>query len=340
MKHWVAPAVLAVLVCIAGCGGDDGGGTSLGPTVEAVFMASPAAGTVITDFVFDATASSTSGSGLEFRWDWENDGTWDTGWSSTATATHRYSSQTDGQVDTVEVALEAKSGSTTEADTVEVTIDARHGFVLSTFPLYLTQATAVAADSAELWVSDWGSPGSGRLYRYQAATGDTIYSIPSPDIWPSGLAWDGTNVCVAGHLQLRKLDPTNGDVVSSFPIIYSNGQWGGGLAWDGTIFYLSSIAHSGMGGDDLIHKYSATGTELGTLNVPVVGRKPRGLAFDGVHLWCTVSDEDTLFVLDPVTGAVQRAVYMDTQDGDIAVLNGFIWSICDVGPGSVAKVVP
>jgi hypothetical protein len=339
MKGWLAPSVLAVIVCIVGCSGDDGGGTSPGPTVTASFTASPTAGTVLTDFAFDASGSSTSSGTLKFRWDWENDGTWDTDWVDAATASHRYSSLADDQVHTVEVVMQAKAGSTTEADTVEVTVDTRHGQILSSFPVRMTAATGLTADGTDLWIADWGMPGSGRIYKYQE-TGDTLYSIPAPDSWPGGMAWNGTDLCVTGHLNLYKLDPANGDVRSSFTVVYSNAQWGGGLAWDGSIFYFSSIRHPSMGGDDLIHKYSATGTELGTMDLPLADKQPLGLAHDGTHLWSTMHDVDTLYVRDPDTGDIQRKVYVAGLLGEITILDDYIWAFIDVGPGSAAKVVP
>ncbi len=59
----------------------------------ATFTASPTRAPVSADVTFDASASSDledSTAALEVRWDWEDDGTWDTSWSTTKTAVHRY----------------------------------------------------------------------------------------------------------------------------------------------------------------------------------------------------------------------------------------------------------
>lgn len=59
----------------------------------AYFTVSPSSGTKNTIFNFDASGCSdyeTPASALEVRWDWENDGTWDTEYSITKTATHQY----------------------------------------------------------------------------------------------------------------------------------------------------------------------------------------------------------------------------------------------------------
>lgn len=60
----------------------------------ASFSVSPSSGNLATQFVFDASGGSDaldSSSSLQVRWDWENDGVWDTSWSTNKMATHTYS---------------------------------------------------------------------------------------------------------------------------------------------------------------------------------------------------------------------------------------------------------
>jgi hypothetical protein len=59
----------------------------------AVFNVTPSQGNIFTNFLFDASGSSDPDVGiywLEVRWDWQNDGTFDTGWSTTKTASHKF----------------------------------------------------------------------------------------------------------------------------------------------------------------------------------------------------------------------------------------------------------
>ncbi len=59
------------------------------------FNVNPSSGDTNTLFQFDGSGSSDpedSISDLEVRWDWENDGTWDTSFSTTKTASHRFNS--------------------------------------------------------------------------------------------------------------------------------------------------------------------------------------------------------------------------------------------------------
>jgi hypothetical protein len=60
---------------------------------DACFTVTPDTGTTSTLFAVDASCSSddrTPAADLEVRWDWEGDGTWDTDWTTTKTASHQY----------------------------------------------------------------------------------------------------------------------------------------------------------------------------------------------------------------------------------------------------------
>ena len=60
---------------------------------EAKFTITPPAGIVGTLFTFNASTTTDDHdilANLRFRWDWETDGTWDSDWKTSATATHAY----------------------------------------------------------------------------------------------------------------------------------------------------------------------------------------------------------------------------------------------------------
>lgn len=69
-------------------------GRILGETKPtAAFTVSPMTGDTSTVFHFDASGSTDiedATADLQVRWDWEDDGAWDTAWSTTKTATHTY----------------------------------------------------------------------------------------------------------------------------------------------------------------------------------------------------------------------------------------------------------
>lgn len=74
---------------------------SVGAQPIASFMVTPAVGTTDTTFTFDASASSNPGnpsSPLEFRWDFESDGTWDADWASMSVMGHQFVDDGDYQV--------------------------------------------------------------------------------------------------------------------------------------------------------------------------------------------------------------------------------------------------
>ena len=67
---------------------------------------------------FDASASTDPNNDpLQYRWDFENDGTWDTGYSTSSTATHIWNSAHSGTVK-----VEVSDGYYTDTDTAAVVV--------------------------------------------------------------------------------------------------------------------------------------------------------------------------------------------------------------------------
>ncbi|MFN2200395.1 MAG: PKD domain-containing protein, partial [Caldilineaceae bacterium] len=90
----------------------------------ASFTISPARGTVNTVFQFDGSGSSdpdlTSSYALDYLWDWDDDGTYDTSWSQNVTPSHTYA--TPGTY-TVRLQVRQIAGSLTDTTTRQVTVD-------------------------------------------------------------------------------------------------------------------------------------------------------------------------------------------------------------------------
>ena len=95
--------------------------TSQNTPPVASFTVSPGSGQIGTTFQFDAsgcTDSEDPTSALQIRWDWENDGYWDTNYSTTKTKSHQYNSE-----GTKTIKLEVKdTGNLTATTTRQVTI--------------------------------------------------------------------------------------------------------------------------------------------------------------------------------------------------------------------------
>jgi Leucine-rich repeat (LRR) protein len=137
----------------------------------ALFTTDPTTGTIDTVFDFDASSSTDSEdetSVLEVRWDWENDGTYDTNYSTTKTATHQYSS-----VGTYIVKLEVKdSGGLTnsaimtvsvnnDAPTASFTINPTSGTTETTFNFDASSSTDKEDETSALQVRwDWTNDGT------------------------------------------------------------------------------------------------------------------------------------------------------------------------------------
>jgi hypothetical protein len=331
-------AVVAVVVglTLAGCSSSS---SPESPSVNAALEVWPEQGTVITDFEFDADGSSVGSRDLKFRWDWDNDGVWDTGWSSDVTASHRF----DGP-DTVTVAVEAESGGVSDVARIDIPLDLDHGHLDGTVTTPVATISAVCYANGYFWASNWtGWPS--QVYKLDHSTGAQLASFDGPSNWPNGIAWDGTSLWISdfsGGMRLFEIDPDDGSILSSFPIVYS--YHAGGLTWDGQYFYVGSH-HTGLAeaegrdnGDGLIHKYTSSGTHVGSFACPHGSVTPCGLAFDGENLWLTVEDADSLYAVDRDNGLVLRSVPAPNGTGHLAVDDSYLW----VAPwsSSLDRIVP
>ncbi|WMW25154.1 PKD domain-containing protein [Methanolobus sediminis] len=96
-------------------------------TEEAIINQNPVASISQIDFssavegspvTFDASASSdVDDDELEYRWDFNSDGTWDTGWSNTTTITNTWYDDWIGMI-----TLEVSDGELTDSDTIDITV--------------------------------------------------------------------------------------------------------------------------------------------------------------------------------------------------------------------------
>lgn len=323
--------VLAAAACaVAGCSSSTS--PEDGSDVTAALEVTPTEGTAITDFTFDASGS-TAGRALEFRWDWESDGTYDTDWATDAVVEHRF---TDG--DTITVTVQAEESGDRETASTQIILDARHGYVLEEFQMPVG-AKVLGHHQGSLWAADWVMPTL--LYEVDPATGDTLRSIPAPSRWPNGICSNGTNLWVSDFLtrgcEICEVDPTDGTVLSHFPVEYST--FPSGLAWDGEYLYHPSWYSEDRDGDGLIHKYKTDGTEVSTFACPHGSLEPDGIAYDGQDLWVSVVGIDSLFVIDKEDGEVLRAVYMDGIRRDIAVIGDHVWLLHNQA-GWLRQIVP
>ncbi len=136
----------------------------------ASFTVTPSAGTVVTEFQFDASGCSDAQdptSALEVRWDWEGDGDWDTDWTTTKTATYRYLEPGDHTVrlvvrDTHQyLAVTERTVPVTNSPPIaSLTVDPETGHVGTLFTLDASCSTDAEEPTSDLLVRwDWEGDG-------------------------------------------------------------------------------------------------------------------------------------------------------------------------------------
>ena len=154
------------------------------PNFRPIARAAPAGGSYISDegaeITFDASDSTDADlpadESLEYRWDFNNNGIWDTGWSSNPTATHTYNDDYNGIV-----VLQAYDQHTYDVGTATVTVSNVAPTVTATGATIDEDAAATVsgtitdpgADDSFTLTIDWGE-GSPEDFSYPAGT--TSYS--------------------------------------------------------------------------------------------------------------------------------------------------------------------
>ena len=164
----------------------------------AVFTIDPTSGTTLTIFEFDASGCidpEETTSVLKVRWDWENNGNWDTDWSDDKTENHQYSSEdiytvkmevkdTEGLTDYLTHNVTVSNGS------VSTFTDPRDGQVYNivTIGSQTWFAENLNYESNNSWCYN-NDPANcetyGRLYTWDAALAacPSGWHLPSDDEW-------------------------------------------------------------------------------------------------------------------------------------------------------------
>ncbi len=325
----IATAIAAACF-LGGCSSSSSSGPDV--SVEADLVLTPATGTVIRDVVCDASGSASRSRALEYRWDFDGDGTWDTAWSSAPTAEHRFSG-----ADTITVVVKVRDGEATDEAEAQFVLDNRHGHEVSATLVGGSGPNCFAWDGSHMWRTDWSFD---ELYRTDPFTGAVVETLACVSSWPSGIEWDGTHLWVGDYLgspRVFKMDATTGDTLFSFVVGGTN--YAGGIAWDGT--YLYKGRRPGVGLPGSIEKYMPDGTFVEQLPPPGGARTPFGLACDGENLWFADGNVDSLYALDPTDGTVRWAFHVQNLLYGVTVDDeGMLW-VHRTGVGyHMARIVP
>jgi tetratricopeptide (TPR) repeat protein len=158
--------VVFLAVSVLSCEDDKATGPKNAAPVAA-FTISPSSGLELEVFTFDAAPTADDVdpiASLSFRWDWENDGVWDTSWSTAHSDTHSYQ-----EANTYIVTLEAK-------DTMGLVGSASDTVVVNTPPMQLV---------AEGWSLFEAGNYSQAVAKFNEAVA-IVNNIPEPY---NGLGW-------------------------------------------------------------------------------------------------------------------------------------------------------
>jgi hypothetical protein len=286
----------------------------------------PDEGDLLTQFNVDASCSYDSSfpaANLEVRWDWENDGDYDTAFTTTKTAYHQYSlsgiksiklqvKNPDGLtgtkihdisipiviVDSFSTPGPAPAGLTwngthlwhSDVDNETIYQLTPSGGIENSFASPCGDPMDLAWDGTHLWVIDaWGTDDEGNWLYNIDTLGNLIGNrVEVPMDISTGLTWDGHYLWGADATNgiIRKLDPVTGGTIVAFR---SPGYDPRGLAWDGQNLWNADFT------GQKIYQFDVNGRTINTWPSP--GSGPMGLTWDGKYLWCVDLNSYTVYKL-------------------------------------------
>lgn len=173
------------------------------------------------------------------------------------------------------------------------------GTLLDAFPLDLDTPTGLAWDGEKLWVADLASA---TLCAVDPKTGRVLNKVEAPGYRPLGLAWDGTRLWVVDGADKTAyaLNPATGITERALPLDTDTPE---GIGWDGKDLWTVD-ARAGL----LVRLDAGDGTTFRSFPCPACGGSRKGqeigLAFAGPYLFVSDRTTDTLYRVDPDTGAV------------------------------------
>jgi len=183
------------------------------------FSVSPSSGGVYTHFTVNASQCSDNDdiSKLQVRWDWENDGTWDTDWSTNKIAAHYYSSpgtktikmevkDTDGFIDWYYGSVTV--GTPTGIPRAHFSVSPTIGYTYTTFTFNASSCLDAEDDIEDLQVRwDWDSDGTWDTTR--SSTKIITHKFSSPKTYAVTVQVNDTNGLVDNFTEyVTILSPT------------------------------------------------------------------------------------------------------------------------------------
>ncbi|NUQ63811.1 MAG: PKD domain-containing protein, partial [Pirellulales bacterium] len=236
-----------------------------------------------TPITFTASGSSDpNGDALQYRWDFDNNGVWDTAWSSSPTASYTFH---DNFVGTAKV--EAYDGRAYDDDTAAVTVGnvAPQLANVSVTPALFENGTATlsgeivdpaSADTFTLTV-DWGDGSPIEIFAYAAGKSSFTESHRYRDDNPSGTSSDNYTI----RLELSDKDQPAGGAWTTVAPISAGFYADGGAVLGDQQWYVVETASSTM----KLEAYNAVSNTWTAKAAPPTVRAAAGVAGVGDRLY-------------------------------------------------------
>ncbi|HXF90506.1 MAG TPA: hypothetical protein VNJ29_01095, partial [Candidatus Nitrosotenuis sp.] len=213
--------------------------------------------------------------------------------------------------------------------------------VVDAISLNIPAPSGICFDGNLFWIPNYAAASGNQLiYEFDIKKSQIVDSIPSPSLWATGMAWDGSSIWLKGSYQsfgssLIKITRT-GQVETFFNSVYSC-YWGG-IAWDGTNLYygINTCGVSDSREKSMIYKFIPQNGNI-IDSIPPPSGNINGLVFDKSSFW--YCDAKTLRIYKMTTNGemIDSFPTPGSLPSGLTIARGYLWNV-DIGSNMLYKI--
>jgi hypothetical protein len=216
--------------------------------------------------------------------------------------------------------------------------------VVDTFAIPIRAPSGICFDGQSFlipnyYASDYSNGIAKYIYKINSRSYQITDSLPEPDWWTSGLAWDGSNIwlrdCYQSAYSLIKFSPS-GTILNYFPVGYST--FPTGIAWDGIKLYCGKEIGTVYPPVDRSMIYTVDPSSGIIMDsVPPPSGHISGLVFFDGNLYYCDEAAQAIFKIDSQGNIIWAFPSPGTWPSGLTMARGYLWNV-DWGKKKVYQI--
>jgi hypothetical protein len=204
--------------------------------------------------------------------------------------------------------------------------------------------SGICSGGNSFWVPNYSAAGGNmEIYKLDIRARRVVDSIPAPDEWTTGMAWDGSNLWVTGMDYLLPLPwscltrmSVTGEILDHYSSDYS--CFWAGIAWDGTYLYYGTntcgVTESRQ--TSMIFKVTHDNVTIIDSIAPPSGNI-NGLVYDRGYFWYCDLLTEMIYKITASGNIVTSFPSPGAYPSGLAIAQGYLWNI-DLQTGCIYQI--